>query len=996
MHRRRRCLSGLAVALLAAALPLEAAAQQQTLRFRAYIHSVYADHDGAPIGSVSKILQTPEGYLWVFTQDGLLRFDGKRFVRPSTPCTEPIQSQAAAPDGGFWAVCGQKLIRRTADARFVVVSQALPKDLPKHILFADREGRVWILGPTIRYLGPDGGAGHVFESPRAPQAFAAAQDSEGTIWATDGSSIFHLSADRIDPVSVLGAAYCITPSGTGGVLISTGTSVLRLRRGAEPSVIASFPEQTINNALEGCMREATNGALWIAKAETSVAVVSNGVVEVPAGIVPSYRMVNDILIDREGLIWTGTPKELNLFRKPESQFMLLPSEPVERKFVFLDSRTDLWTGSASGARRSDLKDSTEHFVTPALDYGAIGEDEQGIIWLATPTTIGRVIGGKFVAVSDAAGRPVSNVKSFRQDRLGHLWALAQGAGVFQVTPGAPRLIAKSTTASAPFLVSERRGIWTSTADGGLEQYRDGQTTTLPALNHDSRNRPTAILEDGDSIWIGSASAVDRFRNGRRTRWTSDQGLPTGSVRAMVADESGHLWMLIGGAFHRFVRADLDATPDGQPRALSSVRVETLGAGVLLPAGLRNVPAATSDRNGRIYGFTSKDAVVIVNPDAMKERSMMPASILETVLVDSEPVDHTVTSVFVDPSRLDFEYTAINLRGAESTRFRYRLEGYDAEWVDARTQRAAVYRNLRPGAYRFHLMAQGPEGVWNQTGTSFAFRVVPVFWRTWWFQISVVAVGLSMLVVMFRFRVRQLTRQFNLGLEARVSERTRIARDLHDTLLQSFQGVLIHFHAATNLLPGRPDDARRKLESILEQAERAVTEGREAVQALRGAHVASEDLPDALTILAGQLRGDNDPDSATAMFLNVEGTPRPLRAIVRDDVYRIASEAMRNAVRHAQAHAIQVDIHYDQRHFQIRIRDDGIGIDTAVLEAHGISGHWGLPGMRERAELIGGTLDVRSRMGSGTEIDLSLPASKAYMPAADRRLWSGWRRSETDS
>jgi signal transduction histidine kinase len=236
------------------------------------------------------------------------------------------------------------------------------------------------------------------------------------------------------------------------------------------------------------------------------------------------------------------------------------------------------------------------------------------------------------------------------------------------------------------------------------------------------------------------------------------------------------------------------------------------------------------------------------------------------------------------------------------------------------------------------------------------------------------------------RVHQLTHRFEVGLEARVHERTRIARELHDTLLQTFQGVVIHFQAATNLLPARPDEARRRFESVLDQAARAITEGRDAVQGLRSSG-ASDDPAHAISVLADELM--RDTAGSPAIRVNVEGTPRPLRAVLRDDVYRLATEAIRNAVRHARAQVIQVDIHYGHRDLRVRVRDDGCGIDPAVIEARGAAGHWGLPGMRERADLIGGTFEVRSRVGSGTEVDLSLPASRAYATSARRGRW--WRR-----
>lgn len=971
-------------ALVLAGLPRTAAAQPnaQTVRLRAYIHSVYDQHDGVPLGSVNRILQTPDGYLWVFRHEGLLRFDGVRFVRPSTPCTEPIQSQAPATDGGFWAVCGEKLIRRTTDARFVVVSQTLPKSLSAHTLFADRQGRVWILGQTIRYLKSDGTGGHVFENPRAPQFFAAAQDTEGTIWATDGSNVFHLYDDRIDRISGPGAAYCITPARTGGILVSTGTSILHLRTGAPPTVVASSPELTIQQSAEGCMREAADGGVWIARIQKGVALVRGGHVELPPGMTEFDRTVTDILIDREGLIWVGSTREVHLFRKAAVQYLPLPAEPGHRRFVYLDSQANLWTGSTGGARRSDLMHSTEHFTTPKLEYRAVGEDEQGVIWLAAREAIGTAINGKFVAVTDASGKPVANVTMFTQDHLGQLWALAPGVGVYRVTPGPPRLAVASSTAARPFLVSERHGLWLATADGALEQHLDGRTTTFPNLNTEPRGDVAAMLEDGDSVWIGSASGVERFRHGQRTRWTHEHGLPDGGVREMVGDRSGHLWMLIGSALVRVTRVELDETPDGQPRTLAVLKIDAFGggAGVPFPANLRNVPAVTSDRKGRLYGFTNPNTVVIIDPSAVTEPSMKPATVLESVLVDNEPVDHTATNTFVDPARVDFEYTALNFRGAESTRFRYRLDGYDAEWVDARNQRIATYRNLRPGEYRFRVIAQGSEGLWTEDSSAFAFQIVPVFWRTWWFQLSMAVLALSAVAGVYQLRVRQLTRQFNLKLDARVGERTRIARELHDTLLQSFQGLMLHFQSARDLLPSDPAKAINALDTALDRADRAIVEGRDAIQDLRSSTTASHDLVQTIAALAEELTAGPNHETASPQFhMSIEGSPRDLHRIVRDDIHRIAREAVHNAFHHAQANHIEAEVTYGGRELRLRIRDDGKGIDQAHLSA-GRAKHYGLTTMRERAHQIGAELSLWSEAGVGTEIELRVPAALAYTTA----------------
>jgi signal transduction histidine kinase len=251
--------------------------------------------------------------------------------------------------------------------------------------------------------------------------------------------------------------------------------------------------------------------------------------------------------------------------------------------------------------------------------------------------------------------------------------------------------------------------------------------------------------------------------------------------------------------------------------------------------------------------------------------------------------------------------------------------------------------------------------------------------------------------LYQFRLGQLARQFNAGLDARVSERTRIARELHDTLLQSFNGLLIHFQAATNLLPDHPHEARQRFERVIEQSARAITEGRSAVQGLRSATIVTIDLAQAISAVGDELTTNAPDQSSPTVRVNVEGIPRDLPPTIRDDVYRIAAEALRNAVRHAHAGLIQVDVQYGDRQLRLRIRDDGQGIDPSVLRTFARAGHWGLPGMRERAELMGGHLELRSRIGSGTEVDLSVPASAAYVNTRGRyRYWRLVARMRSNS
>ena len=252
-------------------------------------------------------------------------------------------------------------------------------------------------------------------------------------------------------------------------------------------------------------------------------------------------------------------------------------------------------------------------------------------------------------------------------------------------------------------------------------------------------------------------------------------------------------------------------------------------------------------------------------------------------------------------------------------------------------------------------------------------------------------GLVTLAI-YRLRVHEVTRLLNARFEERLSERTRIARELHDTLLQSFQGLLLRFQAASNVLPTHPEQAKQRLDSAIDQAAQAIAEGRDAVQGLRSSIAATDDLATALSTLAEELAGGKASQNSPVFDVEVEGSPRELQPILRDEVYRIAGEALRNAFSHAQARRIELEIRYAESQLRLRIRDDGKGMDSRVLDGEGKVGHWGLRGIRERAKLVGGNLEVWSKPDSGTEIELSIPASTAYTRSTFRqRSWFSRKR-----
>lgn len=332
--------------------------------------------------------------------------------------------------------------------------------------------------------------------------------------------------------------------------------------------------------------------------------------------------------------------------------------------------------------------------------------------------------------------------------------------------------------------------------------------------------------------------------------------------------------------------------------------------------------------------------------------------------------------------LEIDYTAVSFSVPQKVQFRYMLEGHDRDWQDAGTRRQAFYTDLAPRHYRFRVIASNSHGVWNQTGTSLDFVVLPAYYQTWWFRSLCIGAFLMLLLAAHRLRLQQVEQQFNLRLEGRVAERTRIARDLHDTLLQSFQGLLLKLHAVTYVIPNRPAEAQKTLKSVIDQAQQAVTEGRDAVQGLRSFPVVTNDLAQAIQKLGAEISAQSDSNSPS-FRVDVQGTPQDLAPIVRDDVYRIAGEAVRNAFQHAQAARIDIEIRYDRRQLRLCVRDNGKGIDADVLESGARAGHYGLPGLQERAKLVGGKLTVSSKPGSGTEIELTIPASVVYASESGR-------------
>jgi signal transduction histidine kinase len=390
------------------------------------------------------------------------------------------------------------------------------------------------------------------------------------------------------------------------------------------------------------------------------------------------------------------------------------------------------------------------------------------------------------------------------------------------------------------------------------------------------------------------------------------------------------------------------------------------------------PRVAKSFDGKLW-FTSPDGVSVIDPRHIPFNKLPPPVHIEQVTADRMGFDASQDLRLPPLVRdLEIDYTALSLVVPEKNLFRYKLEGFDSDWQDVGNRRQAFYTNLPPRTYRFRVIACNNSGVWNETGDSFEFSIAPAYYQTIWFRLLCVVAFLALLWALYLLRLQQLRHQFTIGMEARVNERTRVARELHDTLLQSFQGAVFQFQAARKLLLRNADNTLQVMDEAIQAAEEGIAEGRAAIHDLRPEPAAQRDLPELLKATGHELAGAQGSDRHPPGFsVIVEGKQQALPPMLQDEVYRICREVLRNAFQHAAASRIEVEIRYDQDQLRVRIRDDGKGIDSKILEDSGRPGHWGISGMRERAQRIGSRLDFWSEMGAGTEVQLTVPAAMAY-------------------
>ncbi len=534
------------------------------------------------------------------------------------------------------------------------------------------------------------------------------------------------------------------------------------------------------------------------------------------------------------------------------------------------------------------------------------------------------------------------------------------------------------------------GLWV----GGVKElvYIRGDKIVRYDQNKGLPERSVDLHQDSTgTLWIASyGGGLTRLRDGRLKTITTKDGLPNNMLAGMLEDRRGDLWVSSTQNIFRISLKELNDLADGK---ISSILPVSYGVAEGMRSSESDVgsPAGLETNDGRIW-FPTMRGVVVIDPTAGNH--LPPPVLLEEAWANKLALmGKSPRSIPPGNSTLDFRFTALSFSDPDKLRFKYRLEPFDKDWVNAGTRRTAHYTNMGPGDYSFHVAAVNNFGIWSEQEASVRFVLLPHFYQTNWFR---ALCGASMLLLLwcgYQFRVRQLAHQFNIRLEERLSERTRIARDLHDTLLQSFQGLVFRFQAARYQLPERPEEASEALDSALISADQALAEGRSAIQELRSGSSRESDLEQMLLALGRELASSQDGvASAPPLRVIVEGKRRAKPAIMREEIYRIARELLRNAFRHARAQNIEAELRYDDDAFLLIVRDDGKGIDPEVLKDHGRAGHWGLPGMYERAEGIGARLDIWSEAGAGTEVRLTVPGAIAYEKFGDSGRFKLFRKT----
>jgi signal transduction histidine kinase/ligand-binding sensor domain-containing protein len=961
-----------------------------------YAHTAWRTQDGAFNGSPIVITQTRDGYLWIGTNIGLLRFDGVRFASWDPPpgsrlLDSRIFSLLGTHDGGLWIGTGYS-ISRWKDGELVNYPELSGRI---ESIVEDSEGAVWLvrtqatdtMGPLCRIK--DGRLACYGGSDGIPFALAIhlSKGSSGELWVGGYSELC-----RWRPGSC--SSYFANPSQRP----ETFASLRGIATGADGSVWA-----VIDRSRKGLQLEQFVHGSWVSRAFPGIPVNNSD--------------VSTLFVDRDEALWIGTVNH-GVFRiRGEQVDHLGSADGLSSDAVghfYQDAEGTLWIVTSEGIDNlRDLKVTTYSMREGLSAAGAssVLASPDGTVWIGNFGALDFLRAGKLFAIGAAQGLPGKNVTTMFEDHGGRLWiGLDNGlwvleSGVFhpvrhsdgsplgivfaisediqhniwvRAGPHLDRIhdlelveeLSSPQISSAYTLASDPRGgIVLGLVNGDLLKYQDGKTQTIAANEVGNRRQVRDLLVESDgSVWGTTLDELARWNGGVRKNLTTRNGLPCDGIFALVQDDRSSLWLYSQYGLIEIDKAQLESWWEHPDQVLKFKLFDVFDG---VQAGLTSLkPQATRSPDGRLW-FVNGQFLQMLDPDHLHENVIPPPVQVEEVVADRKSYAPRKDLRLPPLTRdLEIEYTGLSFVAPQKVRFRYKLEGRDVSWQEPGTRRQAFYSDLAPGKYRFRVIACNNDGIWNEEGSILDFSIAPAWYQTTWFRVLCFLAVSVVAWALYRLRVRQIARVISARFDERLAERTRMARDLHDTFLQTIQGSKL---VADDALEAPADAARmrRAIEQLSVWLEQAMQEGRAALNSLRTSTTQTNDLAEAFR----RATEDGQVPGSMEAVLSLVGSPREMHPIVRDEVYRIGFEAIRNACLHSHASRLEVELRY-AHDLTLRVRDNGVGIPPEVA-SHGKEGHFGLRGMRERVARIGGKLVIISSPDTGAEITVTVPGNIVF-------------------
>lgn len=944
-------------------------------------HQSWSTENGLPQSSVHQVFQPRDGYIWIATEGGVARFNGTGFKvfnheNDSAFISDDICCFAQDAHGTLWIGTSDGLLQYSAN-KFHRYSPADGLPSPEITsLAATDDGTLFVLTNN----GAASFNGKAFSplqlpSSVAPSAMTSASDD--SVWFASSSGIFQYQHGHIHPMPLSPGLAGESILGIGALpdhnlWLRTRSTIVLLQNGHQQILQAGrdLPATRIESFLadsRGNRWIGTNKGLFLLNS-------SDGHPQIQPAL--GTNSILSLSEDREGNLWIGTETAgLHILRQQNFHTLSALSDHVITAIV---QTTDdaMWIGTngdgldrwqSSKVQHLSIRNGLLSEVILALAPGAHGD-----VWVGTPDGLNHIEKDKVTTFTSADGLPDDFIRSLLADDDGSLWigtrrGLAhwqnKNVTTFNHDNGLKSdligALLKSHLPASPQNLPH--DLWIGTLDG-LSRLRDGKITTYTTKNGFSGNVITSLFEDSlGTLWIGTKSDGLSYTTSNGFTSLHRPDLPQ-RIDSILEDDRGYLWLSSTHGITRVSRSELVAcgsSPDCNPHTNSYGYADGMPTEEASAIGH---PTAWKTTQGLLW-FATRKGVAITDPQHLSENRLAPPVVIERFTVDDVELPSSSEQI-IPPghSRFVFEYAGLSYVVPAKVRYRYKLEGFDTQWTQAGSRRIAYYTNLPPLHYRFHVQAANNDGVWNETGATIAFYVRPSFYRRLWFLLLCLVLIGAIAVLLYRLRLSRLHSQF----DAVLAERNRMAREIHDTLAQSFVGVSVQLELASQLLlQSQIPAARQQIDRTRAYVREGLAEARRSIWDLR-AVTAQHTLPTRLTHLVEKSNAE-----PLTTHLDIGGTYHPLPPKVEEEVLRIAQEALTNVVRHADATHIAIDLRYHSTLLTLTISDNGRGFQTSD-DSLPAEGHFGLQGMRERAAQINAQFTVESAAGKGTKITLDVP------------------------